>query len=70
MVGQIQGKKGKMIEEVFDVRLLPLKKGRVTPKQKVGVRRWYLKRKDAVAWKKKKRMSKATKKARQRNRGK
>jgi len=54
----------------FPYRLLPEKKGRTTPKQKVKVSRWYLKRKDAGAWKKKRRMSKVAKKARRRNRGK
>jgi len=48
---------------------IPEKKGRATPRQKVKVNRWYLKRKDAAAWKKKKRMSKSAKRARKRNRG-
>jgi len=49
--------------------LEPEPKGRATPKQKVRVLGWYLKRKDAAAWKKKKRMSKSAKRARKRNRG-
>lgn len=48
--------------------LAPEKKGRATPRQKVKVLRGYLKRKDAEAWKKKRRLSKATKRARKRNR--
>lgn len=50
--------------------LEPEPKGRATPKQKVKVNRWYLKRNNAAAWKKKKKMTKAAKRARKRNRGK
>jgi len=59
-----------MIPEERPWGYIPEKKGKPTPRQKVKVNRWYLKRKNAAAWKKKKRMSKATKQARKRNRGK